>query len=363
MDETTFRILDTLARGLGTGISIKALTEKIGELYGSAYYVNIYNKLQQLAKEGIVNLTRAGNSLIVELNFKEYLITDLLTEMEFKNKQTLLREHGQLQMLFLELETYCRDLIFIRSISIIKPYKNSKLNRVELLFLLRGHGTSFYPDEKEAEALRTMVLQLQAIHNMKIDFLILTDVKFLDMMSSDEINPAKEMTADKVVFFNPQNFWTVIKVAAERNIPVRTEEKETIPERISEQDLVYNLARFGYKQIGTQQIPAQGERRRRDICIEYIAAALLAQRDVRRIEAVPVILAKNSVNFDVLFFLSQKYRLSSRLLGLLKVFQEVVPRKDSEAIIRAMQVMNVKEIPADRESIIQKMRLYNAIPT
>jgi hypothetical protein len=356
LDETTFRILDTLARGLGADLSIKALTEKIGKFYGSAYYVNIYKKLKQLAEQGIVSLTRTGNSLIVGLNFKEYIITDLLTEVEFGNKQTLLKERRELQMLFLELETYCRDLLFVRSIAIIKPYKNAKLNRAELLFLIRAHGMSFYPDEKEAEALRTIILQLQAIHNMKIDFLILTDVKFLDMLSSDEINPLKEMISDKIAFFNPQNFWTAIKVAAERNIPVRTEEKEIIPAKIPEQDLVYNLARFGYKEMGTK-MPAQG----RDICIEYVAAALIAQQDARRIEAVPVILAKNSVNFDILFFLSQKYRLSERMLGLLKILQQAIPRKDSEAVIRAMEAMKIREIPADRDSILEKMRLYNAI--
>ncbi len=344
-----------LARGLGTELSIKALTEKISELYGSAYYVNIYKKLQQLAEEGIVRLTRMGNSLIVGLNFKEYMITDLLTEMEFRNKQTLLREHRELQMLFLELENYCRDLLFVRSISIIKPHKNAKLNRAELLFLIRAHGMSFYSDEKEAETLRNMVLQLQAIHNMKIDFLILTDAKFLDMLSSDEINPLKEMISDKIAFFNPQNFWMAIKVAAERNIPVKAEEKEITPAKIPEQDMVYNLARFGYKEMGTQ-MPAHG----RNICIEYIATALVAQGDARRIEAVPIILAKNSVNFDILFFLSQKYRLTERMLGLLKILQEAVPRKDSDAVIKTMEAIKIKEIPADKENILEKMRLYNA---
>lgn len=355
LDDTTFRILNTLARGLGTELSIKALTEKIGELYGSAYYVNIYKKLQQLAKEGVVSLTRMGNSLIVDLNFKEYMITDLLTEVEFRNKQTLLREHKELQMLFLELENYCRELLFVRSISIIKPHKNIRLNRAELLFLIRAHGMSFYPYEKEAEALHKLILQLQAIHNMKIDFLMMTDTKFLDMLSSDEINPVKEMISDKIVFFNPQHFWVEIKVAAERNLPIRAEEAEISPAKIREQDLVYNLARFGYKEIGTQ-MPARG----RDICIEYVATALIAQGDARRIEAVPVILAKNSVNFDILFFLSQKYKLLERMLGLLKILQEAVPGKGSEAVIKTMEAIGIKEMPTDKKSILEKMRLYNA---
>ena len=62
----------------------------------------------------------------------------------------------------------------------------------------------------------------------------------------------------------------------------------------------------------------------------------------------------------LLFFLSQKYRLSERMLGLLKILQEAAPRKDSEAVIKAMEAIKIKEIPADRESILEKMRLYNA---
>lgn len=356
MDETTFRILDTLATELGTEMSIHSLTQRIGKRYGSAYYVNIYRKCQQLSQEEIISLNRVGKSLIVSLNFKEYMITDLLTEIEFRKKQALLKSHRELRTLFLEVETYCRDLLFVRSVSIIRPDKNAKLNRAELLFLVRAQGSSFYPDLQEAEAICNLMLQLQSVHSMKIDFLILTDTKFLDMLASSEANPAKEMISDKIGFFNPQNYWNVIKVAAERDIPVRAERTETVPTKISEVDLAYNLARFGYTEIGTR-ISAHGK----DICVEYVAVAVLAQRDARRIEAIPVILAKSSVNFDVLLFLSQKYRLSERMMGLLRVLSEVIPRKDLESLIRVMEAMKIKEIPADRQSILEKMRLYNAI--
>ena len=60
MDETTFRILDTLSSGLGSPVSINELTKKINERYGTAYYANIYEKAQRLVKRGIIGITRTG---------------------------------------------------------------------------------------------------------------------------------------------------------------------------------------------------------------------------------------------------------------------------------------------------------------
>lgn len=354
MDETTFRILETLTREIGRETSINALTEKIARLHGSAYYVNIYQRLQKMARERLVTLTKVGNASIVALNFKEYLLVDLLTEVEIRKKHDLLKRNVELQMLFAELETYCRDKIFVRSISAIKPEKNAKLNRAELLILLRAQGTSFYPDAEEIDALHGVMHQLQKARSMKVDFLILPDTKMLDMLTTDEANPVKEMLADKVTFYGPQNFWNVIKAAAERDIQLRIEERETNPSKIGEHDLAYNLARFGYKEIGREITYG------RDICLEYIVTALLMQGDARMIDAIPVILAKNSANYELLLFLSQKYRLSERLLGLLVVLAEVTPRDDLQSVIGYMKAMKIKEITADKKSIMEKMRLYNA---
>ena len=91
MDETTFRILDTLSRELGRQISINELTRKIAKQHGSAYYANIYKKLLALNKEGTILIGRIGKSSIISLNFKNYLLIDLLIEMELKKKKGI---HG-----------------------------------------------------------------------------------------------------------------------------------------------------------------------------------------------------------------------------------------------------------------------------
>jgi hypothetical protein len=85
------------------------------------------------------------------------------------------------------------------------------------------------------------------------------------------------------------------------------------------------------------------------------------REDARHIQAVPVILAKNRVNYGLLLFLSQKYGLLGELLGLLKVLQKIKPMKEIEETLKIMGVLKIKEIRANEESIMQTMRLYNVV--
>lgn len=57
-------------------------------------------------------------------------------------------------------------------------------------------------------------------------------------------------------------------------------------------------------------------------CIEYIVTSLLLKEDARGFDAVAVILAKNSFNCNLLAFLSQKYELTPRPLGILNVLRQ-----------------------------------------
>ena len=352
MDETTFRIIETLSNEIGRGITINALTEKVGQNYGSAYYANIYNKLKQIEKENIVTLKKAGSIIWISLNFREYAILDRLTEMELKKKRTFLKDRIEMQILVRELEKKCRKLGFVKSISLIDPVRNSKLNRAEFLFLVHGKS-ELSTSERETKPLATIMKLLRSIHNMKIDYLIMTQAVFLNLLSSSEYNPAREMLASKIAAYNPQDFWNEIQTSSEEGRPVRVIE-ETSPPKMSEQDLVYNMTRFGYSEMGTKITRAK------DFCLEHVVSAMITRGDARRIEAVPVLLAKNVVNYDLLVFLSEKFGFSDKLLGLVKVLAEIAPKKELENAVRIMEERKIEESPADKNSVAEKMRLYNA---
>ena len=77
-------------------------------------------------------------------------------------------------------------------------------------------------------------------------------------------------------------------------------------------------------------------------------------------EAIPVILAKNRPNYGLLIFLSQKYSLSGRVLGLLEALNNVKPAEEVEETIKILKSTNTRTVKTNLESIRKKMRLYNA---
>jgi len=355
MDEATYRILHILARNLGRPLSINELTGKIEETYGGAYYANINEKIHDLTKEGIITLSKAGRSSLVSINFNNYLIIDLLAEMELRRKQDFLQGKQEMQMLMMDIGTQLHSFLLIKSISLINPERNSKLNKAELLIHLRK--TERKKMEETKIGIHTIIDNLQKIHNIRIDYMLLEDKMFLNLLKSDEINPAREILSNKIVILNPQDFWIEIKKAGGEGIKIIAEESETNPAKISEEDQVFNLARFGYTEFGPKI--KQGKL----ICIEYIINAIMFQNDARRMDAIPVILAKNSdkTNYDLLLFLTRKYDFGGKILGILRALRNLVVHGMTEINepIRLLEAMKIEEAKVNEKSMKEKLRLYN----
>ncbi len=350
MNTPTLRILDTISSNLGDSLSINQLADRIREKYGTGHYANIYQKIQELKKEGLLSLDLIGRSSNVKLNFQNYLLIDALAEMEMEKKKNFLTKRSD-QLLFLtEIDKFFNDTCIIRSVSSIDPTKNIKLNKTELLFLLQK--TPEY--HNETLQLYRQMLKMQKKHNLKINSLIIDKDDFYDLITSDETNPLREALSEKTIFFCPQAFWSEIKQVAER-AEIRSIKTGTKPADFSDLDLTYNLGRFGYKEFGLHL--SQGKK----FCIEYIITAILLQEDARLIEAIPIILAKNSFKSNILAFLSQKFETSGKLIGLLKILHSIKPTRQTAETTALLETFEQEEIPADKESILQKMRLYNAM--
>jgi hypothetical protein len=238
----------------------------------------------------------------------------------------------------------------IKSITAINPSKNIKLNRVELLFLLKE--TPDYLNQT-IEICKDM-LNLKKRFNLKINSLTLNKNNFADLLTSDEINPVREALSQQITIYNPQAFWKEIKAIAKKS-QIRTSNSETKPLNISDLDLTFNLNRFGYSEFGASF--AQGKK----YCIEYTVTSLLLREEARGVDAAAVILAKNSFNSNLLAFLSQKFQTAPRLLGILKVLQQTNSKTEFENTIKIISLTNPEQIPIDEESIKQKLELYNAL--
>ena len=349
MDAPTFRILDTLASDLGKKFSINQLTGKIKEIHGTAYYANIYEKLHDLENNQIIKLTNLGKSSLTSLNFENFLLVDYLAQRELINKISFLETRTNIQLFFQELENQLDNYCFIESIVLIDPLRNFKLNKLELLILTQKDAS----DVQNETAILLMLQDLEKKFNLKTNCLTLNNQEFFSFLKSDEINPVKELFSNMIVLYGAQTFWRQIRELFNKGIYFQPIERKINTFELDKVDLVFNLARFGYTEFGSKV--SQGNK----ICIEYIITSLLISSDVRRLEAIPVIIAKNSFNYNLLVFLAQKFGQAEKLLGILKTLENIKHIKEVSRAIRLLEILNVKEVMFDKESVLQKLRLYN----
>lgn len=350
MDKVTIRILEAISSSIGDSLSINELTNRMKSKYGSAYYANIYEKLQDLKNNGLLNLEPIGRSSSIKLNFENYLLIDTLSEMEMEKKIEFLSKRTRLFSFFAEMDESLSGRCCVRSISAINPLKSIKLNRIELLFLL-NETPEFL---NQIIDLNKVTLGLQRKYNLKINNLVLERESFFGLLVSDEINPARETLSQQITLYNPQAFWSQIKEIAQKK-QIKILQAETKPLSIPESDLNFNLNRFGYSEFGTSFV--EGKK----FCIEYITLSLLLREEARGLDAVAVILAKNSFNSNLLAFLSQKFEVSPRLMGILNILRQTNPKPEVDNTVKILKATNPQEIPADEVSIRQKLELYNAL--
>ena len=363
MDETTFMIFDELTSNLGRKFSIHSLTKEIQKDYNTGYYKNIYDKIIDLNKNNDIILDKIGRSSIINLNFKNYDLLNLLSQFELIKKRKFLKGNAELSMLLLEMNTYFKEgFCTIDSISIIDPKKNKSLNRGEFLFILKRPGTLDSEDnvykliKTEREGIYEIMQTLEGIHTIKLDYLILTENEFNELIKETDHNPLKEMMAAHTVLTNQENFWLEIKKIHDEGITIKTAE-EINPAKISEEDLIYNLSRFGYKEFGTEI------KEGKEYCIETIITSLLLEGDARRIEAIPLILKKNLNRgrkplFNLLMFLARKYNKSGKLLGLLKSLSDYAEDNRLTDAIHLMEKQEITPEEIDEKSLEEKIRLY-----
>jgi len=351
MHETEFKILDILCRDIGNPLSIRKITEKITLLHNHAHYPEIYSKIQQLEKKKIIAIDKYGKSSVASLNFSNPLMIDNLAQVELINKINFLEERQDWQSLILQIMGHLNESLSIRSITMIKPEQNAKLNRIELLILLDEQNYA----RKEKKKIDDAIHLLERAHNLRIDHLLLAEDSFRDLLKSEDTNMIKGILADKIAIFYPQNFWMMIKKSLDEKTQIQVE-TELNPAKIPEHLIVYNLHRFGYQEFGTKISSGQ------NIGIEDITTSILLKGDARKKDAIPIILAKNSekTNYDLLLFLSKKYSTLEKLFPYLKLVYEARPSKKLQECIYELKHSGILEEKIDTGDLKKKMRLYNA---
>lgn len=359
MDETTFRILDVLSRHPSGLISINELTTQIQSAHGSAHYKNIYDKTQELAKQGLLSITIAGRSSLISLAFSNYFLRDFLASMEFEKKRRFLEKKPAYRILLEELEKqfWKREYCFLEWICLLGAEKNAKLNSADLFFFLGNPGWGEEAMEK-TKRIFGICHGIQNRFSIKINPLVLTEHEFLELTQTTEQNQAKRLLYSQIAFFKPEAFWTEIKNTLSRT-PIFTQRKELNPAKTAKADLESNLLRLGYREIGSTIREAD------PICLESIITTIVIQGDARKTEAIPALIEKSfgsqrPICYPLLIFLCHKFNELEKLFGQLKAYQKIKPNPQTAFAIQILESLKIKEKKANEKEIKQKMMLYAA---
>jgi len=200
-----------------------------------------------------------------------------------------------------------------------------RLNRAELLILIDQENLA------NIQKSSSMINELRRHSNIRIEDLILSQSKLIDFLESSEKNPIKEMLSDKIAIYLPQSFWNLIRNAYVHGTRIRFDNERTNLSKIKESDVAYNLAKFGYKELGPEI--RQGE----DYSVEYIISAILMGDDPRRAAAASILISKNRHNFELLEFLSMRHSFAEKLLSLLEAINHISPAPEFSDAISAFK--------------------------
>lgn len=344
MRDADHRTLDVLSREIGRPLSIRGLAERIRRAYGAAHYASVHRSVRDLAREGVVAAAQCGRSVSPSLDLSSPLAADRMAQVELENKASFLARREDWQEAVGRLTEALGALPGVGSAAMVRPEEHARLNRMELLVVLRqGAGEA-------AAGARDAARQVGRACNVRVDALALGSGALGRLLCSGEANLAREALSCKTVILRPQEFWMQLARLWREGARIASHGRID-PTEISGADMAHNLNRFGYQEMGT------AAPRGTDIGVEYVVTSILVQGTARQVSAIPVMLAKcRRIDYGLLAFMAEKYAVMERLLPYLKILLEARP---DDALRGIVGRPGPREEGADADDARRAMRLYN----
>jgi len=350
VNETEIKTLDILANEIGNTMSISTLTTKIKEIHGNADYKNIHNSIQKFVEKNIVELKKNGNSSIPKLNFGNYLLVDHLVQNEIIKRIKFLEKNKNYQIIFSELILDLKNLKQLKTILLFNLDENIEKNKIELLFILNGNEI-----KKETKQMEIIINRIKNKYNIEIEKILLEENIFKSYLISQESNLFNEILKNKIILLNAESFWINIKELITNGSIVKSEESTKI-NNISQVECIYNLVKFSYTELANESIQSK------EIGLEFLITSILLKKEFYKYtNAIPVLLMKNKINFNYLIYLSLKYEVINKLLGILKAMNKLTPTKQISKINKELSKQKVKPLEVNIEKIKLKMSFYNIL--
>ncbi len=304
MRKITCLVLGALARNFGRLLSIKRLVSEISAIKPS-FYKNVYDEVMLLEQQGLLKMLKAGNNNLIEFDFSSIDLVNALSELELQKSAELLdaRKLSASKVAFTELML---SLSPGTAACVVSGSKSLALNMLEFLIVLPDSVNSREARASTHSAVNSFSLKT----NFKTTTLMLTALEFRQLLSDAKANSLKHLIKQETCFYNPQLYWLNFYSMQKQGLKTVFQEATGNALDLTRDDVLKTFARHGYAELGGVAETTG------DYCIETAIAAALLQEDARLLEAIPIVLAKNKVNYHLLEYLIAKHGKTG-LMGFL----------------------------------------------
>ena len=203
--ETLLKIIELMRKEIDKGLTILEISKKLKIGYRPAH-----NHISKMEEEGIIKVSRIGNSKQSILNLENARTRHLLQELDIKRKEVLYNENPKIKSIIEGLiskltEKYISEILSIVLFGSYAKETANKKSDIDLMFIVND-----LKDRNLREAIERECTSYQYSHNIRISPLITNIEEFRKMLNSKELNVGKETKEFGISLYGHELFWRVI---------------------------------------------------------------------------------------------------------------------------------------------------------
>ncbi len=203
--KTLLKIIGLMRKDLDKGLTILEISKKLKIGYRPAY-----NHINEMEKEGIIQIDKIGSAKQCSLNFSNPKTRHLLESLDIERKEELYKENSKLKIVDSLISKLIEKFMSeIHSIVLFGSYAKgtaAKQSDIDLLFIVSG-----IKDKNLRESIERESANYQYSHNIKINPLITDIEEFKKMLKLKELNVGKEIKEYGISLYGHELFWRIIE--------------------------------------------------------------------------------------------------------------------------------------------------------
>jgi len=202
--ETLIKIIGLMRGELDKGWTILKISKQLKIGYRPAY-----NHIEEMEKEGIIEVERIGSSKQCKLNLDEPKTRHLLESLDIARKEKIYINNPKFKSIIESLISKITEKFIseIHSIVLFGSYAtgaSTKTSDIDLLFIVTD-----LKDKSLRQIIERECTSYQYSHNIKVSPLITDIEEFKKMLKAKELNVGKEIRKYGISLYGHEVFWRI----------------------------------------------------------------------------------------------------------------------------------------------------------